>query len=122
MPRSVSIEGCTELPCRLIKGKDAIVEVQFTTTQATETLTPKVITKLAGLSIPYNLPEEQRNACNHLTDTKCPLEPSEDATYVLTMPVLEFYPLINIEIQLEMLGDQNETIFCFKVDCRVVDV
>lgn len=97
------------------------MEVQFTAMQASETLKPKVTTKFLGFSIPYDLPAEQQNACDHLTDTRCPLDEGEDATYVLTMPVLKAYPSIDIQIQLELLADGDESQFCFKLDCKVVD-
>jgi hypothetical protein len=84
-------------------------------------LTPKVTTRVFGLSIPYELPGDQKSGCDHLTDTRCPLDENEDATYVLTMPILKFYPSVRLEIQLEMLADQKDSLFCFKIDCEVVN-
>lgn len=97
------------------------MEIQFTSAEATNALTPKVTTQFFGLSIPYDLPNEQKNGCQHLTDTRCPLNENEDATYVLTMPILKIYPSVNIEIQLEMIADRGESMFCFKIDCQVVN-
>jgi hypothetical protein len=56
-----------------------------------------------------------------LNDSQCPLDANEDATYILKMPILKIYPTIKIEIQLELIGDNNQSQFCFKVDCEVVN-
>lgn len=121
LPENVAISGCDKPPCQLIKGIDVIVKVQFIASKSSSTLTPRVSTKVIGLSIPYGLPHEQQNGCDHLTDTRCPLDANEYATYILTMPILRIYPSIGIEIQLELLNDQKESMFCFSVDCKVVD-
>jgi hypothetical protein len=97
------------------------VEINFETSKETKTLRPKVMTKFSGLSIPYNLPNEQKDGCKHLKGTRCPLDKGEDSTYVLTMPILKIYPSIKIEIQLELFADENESQFCFKIDCEVVN-
>jgi Niemann-Pick C2 protein len=95
--------------------------VQFATSSPTATLKPKVTTRFLGLSLPYDLPGEQKDACNQLKESKCPLDSEEFTIYELSMPILKSYPSIGIEIQLEMFGDNNESHFCFKVDCKVVD-
>jgi Niemann-Pick C2 protein len=117
---TVTIPGCDSPPCKLVKGTDVKVEVQFSTTSATKTLTPKVNTRFLGLSLPYDLPSEQKDGCQHIRSTSCPLDSSEFAIYELTMPILKSYPSLNIEIELNMLNDDNQSQFCFKVDCQVV--
>jgi Niemann-Pick C2 protein len=122
IPRKVTITGCEIPPCKLIKGNDVKLEVVFTSSKGTKTLKPKVTTNFAGLTIPYNLPKEQSDACEHLSDSKCPLDAKEDVTYIMTMPIKKNYPSIGIEIQLDLLADDNESQFCFKVACEVSDV
>lgn len=79
------------------------------------------MTTFAGITIPYSPPKEQSDGCEHLTDSKCPLDAKEDVTYTMKMPIMKIYPSIKIEIQLELLADDNESQFCFKVACDVTD-
>lgn len=119
LPIKVNLKGCDKPPCKLIKGNDAEIEVEFSALTAVKDLRPKVVAKIAGISVPYELPGEQKDGCKHLKDTKCPLEEGEDATYVLTMPVMKSYPSISLEIELQLLSETSGQQFCFKVDCRV---
>jgi len=120
-PTKVEITGCDQPPCKLIKGQSTELNVQFTSTKSTKILKPKVTTKALGLTIPYQLPGDQADACNHLFGSQCPIDENEDINYQLTMPILKIYPSVNLEIQLEMLDEDNSSQFCFIADCQVVN-
>ena len=93
--------------------------MKFESVNATSSLSPKVITRVLGIALPYELPNNQKDGCQQLQSTNCPLDPKEFAIYTLSMPILKSYPSISIEIELNMIGDDSKSQFCFKVDCKV---
>jgi hypothetical protein len=93
----------------------------FVSAIATSTLTPKVRFELSAGTGEFPLPEEQRNACNHLINSRCPLDRNEDVTWNLTMPVLEEYPQeVTLTLEISLTGDNNVVHTCFRLDTFVV--
>lgn len=60
-----------------------------------ETLKAQVIATALGAEIEYDL-EDQADACEHLVNTKCPLEKGEYVHYRLEMFVKDIFPKVRI--------------------------
>lgn len=72
-----------------------------------------------GETISYPFP--QKNACDTLKNSNCPLESGEDVTYQLSMPVLKYYPKVQLIIEFAFLDDKDKVVVCFALSAKVVD-
>ncbi|KAG5671966.1 hypothetical protein PVAND_002131 [Polypedilum vanderplanki] len=118
-PKSVSIKGCEKSPCRVKKGSVLSAEIFFTTRDSTSTLQPKLSVKMFGIRIPLKVPSDQQNACQHLKNSKCPLIANQEVTYSVELPILSSYPSIKTEIEVNLVGDNQKSLMCFKIDGQI---
>ncbi|XP_065341783.1 NPC intracellular cholesterol transporter 2-like [Cloeon dipterum] len=119
-PDTVVVSGCESLPCDFVHGTDLVNEVTFTSGIDADNLTPKVYVTTLGLVIDYPLPNQ--DVCADLIFGGCPLVAGDVATYKLTMPILNEYPLVSMTIEFSILdGITSETLTCFEVDGQVVN-
>nr|AYV99599.1 venom polypeptide [Dolopus genitalis] len=119
-PAAVRVQGCEKMPCDIVKGKDAIIEVDFTAKKLANTLHAKIVANAAGIHVPYPLPENLGNVCkNLLNDGYCPLDANEDATYKLVLPVATGYPLIPVAIEVSIVDEETKVHSCFIIDIIV---
>lgn len=73
-----------------------------------------------GVRAVYELPPDRLLGCNWLTGTFCPVSRDEFATFTIDMPVLEEYPLTNLDIEIRLYDQNNDIHFCFIVEAEVV--
>lgn len=105
-----------------------------------ENFSPQAIATAAGVTINYPL-TSQKNGCEFLTNTRCPLEKEEYISYTLTMQVLKIFPKVHniyrflntfliglnsplqvsVGIAFSLLDQDAEVINCFFVNTEVVD-
>ncbi|CAB3362301.1 Hypothetical predicted protein [Cloeon dipterum] len=120
VPDSVVVSGCESLPCDFVHGTDLVNEITFTSGIDADNLKPKVMVTTLGLVIDYPLPNQ--DVCADLIFGGCPLVAGDVATYKLTMPILNDYPLVSMTIEFSILdGITSETLTCFEVDGQVVN-
>ncbi|XP_054729452.1 uncharacterized protein LOC129238450 [Anastrepha obliqua] len=120
-PLSVSIDGCSSLPCEAVAGERFLMAVQFLATKdTTSELSAEVIIKTSsGIKVPFALDEEERNVCgNLLHGAYCPLYATEDATYNLTMQLPNFSGRNIVEVNL-VDESENEVIACFTTEILI---
>ncbi|XP_015514133.1 NPC intracellular cholesterol transporter 2 homolog a-like [Neodiprion virginianus] len=118
-PIDFRMDGCTETPCALYRGETASAEWDWEVTADTTTLTPRVKAIVLGLSISYDIGQE--DACETLTNAECPLDAGEEVTYGLSMPVLASYPKLSLTIEFALLDDNGDAQVCFRVPVKVQD-
>lgn len=70
--------------------------------------------------MPISLPKDQQDACENLQDSKCPLKADEDVVFKTKLPILKSYPAIKTEFELNLIGDDNHSHSCFKIDGQIV--
>lgn len=119
VPSKLVIEGCSKAPCQIVNGQNLRFQAEFTNPTATKTLTAKVIARVAGLAIPYELPEEHRDGCKKLTNTKCPLAANQSVEASGDVPVES--PISNVKANIEFqLHSDSGVAVCFKIDAKIV--
>ncbi|KAK9294375.1 hypothetical protein QLX08_010995 [Tetragonisca angustula] len=119
VPASVSIVGCSSVPCNLVRGTNVEGRINFKAVSSTKSLRPVVDVELGAIHTPYPLPEQ--NACRNLVSGQCPLQKGDSATYLLKMPVEKSYPKVALTIQLSLVDENNNAEVCFRIPAKVVD-
>ncbi|XP_012057494.1 PREDICTED: protein NPC2 homolog [Atta cephalotes] len=74
---------------------------------------------ILGMTITYPYPYP--NACESLTNSKCPLSKGDNVTYNLVMPISKNYPSIEMTIEFSLNDEKNNSQVCFKLDGQVTD-
>uniref|UniRef100_A0A182KGL4 MD-2-related lipid-recognition domain-containing protein n=1 Tax=Anopheles christyi TaxID=43041 RepID=A0A182KGL4_9DIPT len=120
VPTEVRVEGCTVPPCDLVRGSDAIMDMDFTAPFAAANLRTEVVATALGVTAPFELPADRAAACNWLQDAQCPVSANEDITYRLSMPVLLIYPRVSLTVEINVVDDAGQSLVCFELDARVV--
>ncbi|KFB35565.1 AGAP007197-PA-like protein [Anopheles sinensis] len=119
-PTEVRVEGCTVPPCDLVRGSDAIMDMDFTAPFAAVSLHTRVVATALGVTAPFDLPADRAAACNWLLNAECPVSANEDITYRLSMPVLLIYPRVSLSIEIDLVDPNGQSLACFILDARVV--
>lgn len=96
-------------------------EISFSVKDATKSLAPKVSAKILGMKIPLSLPASEQNACIHLKNSACPLNPNQEVTFFVEMPVLKSYPAVKTEFEVNLIGDNQKSQMCFKIDGQIIN-
>lgn len=89
------------------------VEAEYGDTLRTRTYFRELESGIVG---EFPLPGDKAKTCHWLMSTTCPVYPTEDVTYKLSMPVLSIYPK-NMELDLKItIENEDKTILsCFQV-------
>ena len=113
---------CLSAPCDVVRSQGmGVTYVEFTTRSAASSILPRVRATVFGINITQELPEEiQRNPCSILTRGSCPLSAGEIFEYRLELPVASNTPLVSSDTEITLFGDNNEVIFCYRLQTRVV--
>ncbi|XP_001647804.2 uncharacterized protein LOC5579510 [Aedes aegypti] len=121
-PNWVRIEGCTQMPCKLIRGQDVNMWLEFTALSSFDGLTTKVMSTVGNeINVPYPLPSDKSNACNWLVNTRCPVDYNEDVEYHLNFYVSYIYPEVpDLKLEISLIDNYNHVQSCFVVDTSVV--
>uniref|UniRef100_A0A023EGW6 Putative ml domain protein n=1 Tax=Aedes albopictus TaxID=7160 RepID=A0A023EGW6_AEDAL len=119
IPNKLEIEGCTKAPCQIVNGQNLRFNAEFTNPKATKTLTAKVIARVAGLIIPYELPAEHRDGCKKLTNAKCPLADNQSVEAAGDVPVDSPISNVKANIEFQLHADSGVAV-CFKIDAKIV--
>ncbi|KAG4074479.1 hypothetical protein HA402_015768 [Bradysia odoriphaga] len=119
LPNSVTINNCSQTPCDVVQGSNAVMNVDFRSLRAASNLRPQVFATALGETIEYNLPPNQREACDHLITGSCPLSVNEDATYRFVFPITAIYPPIPVTVELTLWDQLNQHVFCALIDIHV---
>uniref|UniRef100_A0A182PSN9 MD-2-related lipid-recognition domain-containing protein n=1 Tax=Anopheles epiroticus TaxID=199890 RepID=A0A182PSN9_9DIPT len=120
LPSAVDVTGCQSTPCELPKGKDAAVLVDFTADRELTALVPKVQASFGGMTVPFELPDDRKDACQWLVGGMCPVSRDEDVTYELQLPVLAVYPTLSLTVELRLVDQNNQIVTCFQLQAKVV--
>lgn len=119
-PHQVRIQGCTQMPCTIQRGTDAVMELDFTPANNANNLTPSVIATVLGLPVIYPLPDHVTNSCSHLLHgARCPVPANQRTTLLFRFPVNAAYPPIAVAVQLTVRDHLRRTVACFSVDIQV---
>lgn len=67
------------------------------------------------------MPDDRQIGCNWLQGSQCPISQGEDVTYILNMPILAEYPLVQLLIEVSILGADGRPHFCVIVESETID-
>lgn len=74
-----------------------------------------------GITVPYILPEDVADVCSNLMDyAYCPLDPTEDVTYLFKFFIMETYPEIPVKIEIYLVNQDKDIVTCFTCPIKVV--
>lgn len=132
-PNAVRVAGCDFMPCNVVRGSNAIMDLDFTVGGNFLLYLLKLIFKFyffqinkivayaLGQIVDYPLPDEINKVCNNLGTSQCPLDPTEEATWNFIFSIGYEYPLIELVIEVNLLDQSDNYVSCFKLDAQVVD-
>ncbi|KAL5276598.1 hypothetical protein ACFFRR_002051 [Megaselia abdita] len=121
-PLKVNIKDCEVQPCPVIKGTEAVMDMQFVAKRDNTTkLMAKVTAYMGMIAIPYPIEERLANVCNNLLHgAYCPLDKNEDVTYRFVFPLDDSYPEIQVKVQVALEDENKEIVSCFAVNVKVM--
>ncbi|XP_057662725.1 ecdysteroid-regulated 16 kDa protein-like [Diorhabda carinulata] len=109
---------CVKPPCIVIPGTEATLSINFTSPDYVPSITPKFVATYAGANIPYST--GQKDACEYINNTACPLGEGEFVTYVYGLKIQSWFPSVSVGLEVSFINDyDNEVIVCFAVDLQV---
>lgn len=114
---------CLSPPCNVVRSTGrGVTYVDFTTRNAASTIRPRIRARVFGITITQELPDDiARNPCSILESPhRCPLAANQRASYRLELPVESSTPLVSSDTEITLFGDNNEVIFCYWLETRVV--
>ncbi|KAJ9586368.1 hypothetical protein L9F63_019990, partial [Diploptera punctata] len=117
-PLAVRVRGCDEPPCQLAHGDHVHAEVDFRVDHEVSHMTPKAVASVSGVNVNYPLAEKE--ACNSLINSKCPLKSGDVATYLLELPISSAIPSVEgVTVFLNLTdADSGDILSCFGVKLR----
>ncbi|BFZ11721.1 hypothetical protein BsWGS_14760 [Bradybaena similaris] len=109
----VAILPCPNLPCKLLKGTNISVAIQFTPNTAVTDAETVVHGIIEGIPVAFPLPDD--NACHFMS---CPLAAGTAVTYVNVINVRPDYPTTNLIVKWEVTSSSGE-VFCFTIPATI---
>lgn len=123
LPASTDVDGCTSLPCDIQNGAPiSAIARGITSPIATNTLSTYIIVRLAGLQVPFPMPDGLENACAVGTAPgTCPVSAGQTFDYELNHGG-QALSLTGVTVQVEvgLRGDGNAMVGCLEFDARIV--
>ncbi|XP_040268286.1 NPC intracellular cholesterol transporter 2 [Bufo bufo] len=114
---SVDVSPCPKQPCPLVRGSTYTINVTFTSEEATPSCSAIVHGKIAGIPVPFPLPES--DGCK--SGLSCPLKSGEGYTYVTKMDVKPQYPKMKLVVKWELRDANNMDLFCWEIPVEITD-
>ncbi|KXJ82929.1 NPC intracellular cholesterol transporter 2-like [Aedes albopictus] len=123
LPESVDINGCTTSPCPIQNGAPIqAVARGITSPVATNGMTSYIVIRLAGLQIPFPMPDGLEDACAVGTAPgTCPVSAGQTFDYTLDHEG-QALALTGVTVQVEvgLRADDNSVIGCLLFDAQIV--
>ncbi|KAK9498023.1 hypothetical protein O3M35_003909 [Rhynocoris fuscipes] len=117
-PLGLRVIGCEQPPCKFIRNKTTIFEVDFEAHRDIIELKPQVKAKAMGIETDY--PISRTDACLDIINGECPLDKGEEVTYRLQMPILSTFPKVSFQVEFSLISP-DENVVCLKINGEVTD-
>ncbi|XP_038630214.1 NPC intracellular cholesterol transporter 2-like [Scyliorhinus canicula] len=111
----VDITPCPSLPCVLHKGQTYSVNITFTSTTSSQTSQAEVYGILAGIPIPFHIPNT--DGCK--SGIQCPIQKMKKYSYINSLPIKSEYPSVELVVKWELMDDTKNIIFCWKIPVKI---
>ncbi|XP_068110629.1 NPC intracellular cholesterol transporter 2 [Hyperolius riggenbachi] len=114
---TVDVSPCPSQPCPLVRGQTYTINVTFTSGEVTPKCTAVVYGVVAGVPIPFPLPES--DGCK--SGLSCPLQEGTTYTYLSKMPIKPEYPKLKLAVKWELEDADSQNLFCWAIPVQIVD-
>ncbi|KAK3605508.1 hypothetical protein CHS0354_004060 [Potamilus streckersoni] len=116
---AVVIKGCESSDvCKLKRGTNVSIEVDFTSFEASDKATSVVHGIIGGIPVPF--PLGNPDACTGC-NLDCPLVNGKNYQFMTTLAVLKSYPQIRLVVRWELQDGNSKDIFCLELPAQIVD-
>lgn len=95
------------------------MDIDFRAKNGAQELRPVVYATVLGITLEYPLETDFQDACKHLDGSQCPLSENEDVTYNFKFPIASYLPTVRVAVELSLIDEDKETVFCTIIDARV---
>ncbi|KAH1172107.1 hypothetical protein KIL84_007725 [Mauremys mutica] len=111
----VNVSPCPTQPCQLQKGTSYSVNVTFSSKIDSQGSKAKVYGEILHVDVPFPIPEP--DGCK--SGIQCPIEKGHSYSYLNKLPVKSEYPSIKLIVQWELIDDQGQMLFCWKIPVQI---
>ena len=123
LSKAVHLSPCKSVPCRLRKGTNQHIKINFTPDKDITNLKNSVEADVFGVKLPF-VGVDNVSICDKIyteDDQKapCPLKAGQNYVYKDSFPVLSFYPSIDVKV-FWALKNGKEKVICFEMPARIV--
>ncbi|XP_058839161.1 NPC intracellular cholesterol transporter 2-like [Topomyia yanbarensis] len=123
LPASVDINGCIFSPCSIQNGAPIrAVAVGIISPIDTERLEAYITVRLAGLQIPFPMPDDLKDACSSgVSSGTCPITAGQSFDYTLNHAGQALgLSGITVQVEVGLRADDGTVVACLEFDAKIV--
>ncbi|XP_032044344.1 NPC intracellular cholesterol transporter 2 [Aythya fuligula] len=113
--QEVNVSPCPTQPCQLVKGTSYSINVTFSSKIESQGSKAKVYGEMLHVDIPFPIPEP--DGCK--SGIQCPIQKGHSYSYLNKLPVKSEYPSIKLIVKWELVDDQDQMLFCWKIPVQI---
>uniref|UniRef100_A0A8C5WHB8 NPC intracellular cholesterol transporter 2 n=1 Tax=Leptobrachium leishanense TaxID=445787 RepID=A0A8C5WHB8_9ANUR len=113
----VDVSPCPKQPCPLVRGSSYTINVTFTSEEDADGLTAVVHGVIAGVPVPFPIPEP--DGCK--SGICCPVKNGNTYSYLTKLPIHASYPLMRLMVRWQLLDSGSQNLFCWQIPVQIVD-
>ena len=105
---SVDITPCEKQPCKLYKGTNVTMTINFKANTEQASLKAKVCGKIGPACVPFPLPKP--DVCESI---ECPVPADSTNSYSITLPIQYSFPTMNVLGRINLVNENKVDFLCF---------
>ncbi|KAM6132992.1 NPC intracellular cholesterol transporter 2 [Phoenicopterus ruber ruber] len=113
--QEVNVSPCPTQPCQLHKGTSYSINVTFASKTESQGSKARVYGEMLHVDIPFPIPEP--DGCK--SGIQCPIQKGRSYSYLNKLPVKSEYPSIKLIVKWELVDDQDQMLFCWKIPVQI---
>lgn len=98
------------------------MDLDFVAARASADVRASLDIFLGDFRVPYDLPADQRNACNFFKIGSCPVAQGEFINYHLSTPATAPFVGITLDLQVQLLDASGVPLICYRSSATIVGV
>ncbi|NXX48255.1 NPC2 protein, partial [Tricholaema leucomelas] len=113
--QEVNVSPCPTQPCLLHKGTSYSINVTFASKIESQGSKARVYGEMLHVDVPFPIPEP--DGCK--SGIQCPIKKGHSYSYLNKLPVKSEYPSIKLIVKWELVDDQDQMLFCWKIPVQI---